>query len=405
METYIFESKNMNENIKTVIYSTVTVLTILSLISAFWLGTENRKIYSSYIEERSLWHQKNRDLEFELDKFKIEVGGIKTQLITYKGQMARLEDNKILTEEDLRELADENNRLKDEVARLVREREGLKDRLTKKVRTEDGKGDDFWSNLLREKTSLELKLSNLKRLLERKDQEILRFEEERTRLSQLTGDLLDEKEGLEERLVDTRSMVSSFSQSLEQEKEEKLESLRNLERLEQDKHALALQLEQAQRDKLATEKKLDDFKQRMIKEEQGKDRFEKRVGYVNQILEDNMLEVTRLKQDLEAALEKIKKMGYDDQDFAVELPRIEVGDNSIQARVVAVNLTEGFIVIDRGKRDGVEEGMGCFIYREGKLIAKLKVKEVREVTSAAEIILDLPQDSVVKNDLVEFSSN
>ena len=140
-------------------------------------------------------------------------------------------------------------------------------------------------------------------------------------------------------------------------------------------------------------------------EEQNKSRFEKRVSYVSQILEDKMLEVTRLKQDLEMALEKIKKIGYDDQEFEVELPRIEVGNNSIQARVVTVNVTEGFIVIDRGRRDGVEKGMECFIYREGKLIAKLKVKEVREVTSAAEILLSLPRESVVKNDLVEFSVN
>ncbi|MDP8252785.1 MAG: hypothetical protein P9X27_00055 [Candidatus Kaelpia aquatica] len=395
----------MNDNIKIVIYSTVTVLTILSLVSAFWLGTENRKIYSSYVEEKALWHQKNRDLEFELDKFKIEVEDIRTQLTAYRSQMAKLEENKLLTEEELEELADDNNRLKDEAARLVREREDLKERLTKRVKAEDGRGDDFWSNLLREKTSLELKLSNLKRLLEKKDEEILRFEDERERLSQLTGELLDEKKGLEERLAETRGIVSSFSQSLEQEKEEKLESIRGLERLEQDKQGLALQLEQAQVDKMATEKRLDDFKQTMLKEEQSKNRFEKRIGYVNQILEDKMLEVTRLKQDLEMALEEIKKMGYDDQEFAVELPRIEVGDNSIQAKVVAVNAADGFIVIDRGRRDGVEEGMECFIYREGRLIAKLKVKEVREVTSAAEFLLSLPQESVAKNDVVEFSGN
>ncbi|MDP8216264.1 MAG: hypothetical protein P9L98_02940 [Candidatus Kaelpia imicola] len=395
----------MSDNIKIVIYSTVIVLTTLSLISAFWLGTENRKIYSSYIEERALWHQKNRDLEFEIDKFKIEVEDIKTRLITYRSQMTRLEDSRLLTEEELKELANENNRLRDEVARLIGERENLKERLTKRVKTEDSRGDDFWSNLLREKTSLELKFSNLKKLLEKRDGEILRFESERVRLDQLTGELLDEKRRLEERLVETRGMVSSFSRSLEQEREERLESIRGLERLERDKRALALQLEQAQGDKIATEKRLDDFKQKMLKEEQSKDRFEKRVSYASQILEDKMLEATRLKQSLEIALKKIKKMSYNDQETAVELPRIEVGDDSIQAKVVTVNAAEGFIVIDRGRRDGVEEGMECFIYREGKLIAKLKVNEVREVTSATEILLSLPQESVVKNDVVEFPGN
>ena len=395
----------MNDNTKIVIYSALTVLTVLSFISAFWLGTENRKIYSNYVEEQSLWHQKNRDLEFELDKFKIEIGEIKTQLLGYREQVVKLKDSEVIAEEELQNLADENSRLKDEVTRLVKDRESLRGRLEKSSKTETRKEDQFWSNLLREKSSLELRLNNLERLLERKDSEISKFENERERLSQLAGELLDEKNILEERLNQTRGMVSSFSQTLEQEKEEKLESIRDLEKLEQDKHSLALQLEQAQRDKLATEKRLEDLKVKMLAEVRGRDKFEKRVGYVNQILEDKMLEVTRLKQGLEGALEDIKKMGYDEEESRVELPSIEVGYNSIEAKVVAINSGEGFIVIDRGRRDGVEPGMKCFIYREGKLIAKLQVKEIREVTSALDIILSLPNDVIAKNDIVEFSSN
>jgi chromosome segregation ATPase len=395
----------MNSNLKIAAYSILAILTMLAFISAFWLGAENRRVYSDYMEEQALWRQKNRDLEFELDKFKIEIAEIRSKLSSYREQIAKLEDRKVIAEEELQSLASENTRLKNEVTRLVRDKGSLQERLQKSTKRDERREDEFWSNLLREKSALELQMSNLERLLQRKDQEISRFEDEGRRLNQITGELLEEKSLLEDRLGETKSLVSSFSQSLEQEREERFESIKTLEKLEQDKQFLALQLEQAQQDKLAAEKRLDNLKGKMAQEQEMKSRFEKRVGYVNQILEDKMLEVTRLKQDLETALEDIKNMAYDQEDSRVELPPIEIRDSSIRAKVISVNNSEGFIVIDRGKRDGVEKGMESFIYREGRLIAKLMVKEVREVTSALDILLNPPNDSIVKNDIVEFSSN
>jgi chromosome segregation ATPase len=395
----------MNSNLKIAAYSILAILTMLAFISAFWLGAENRRVYSDYMEEQALWRQKNRDLEFELDKFKIEIAEIRSKLSSYREQIAKLEDRKVIAEEELQSLASENTRLKNEVTRLVRDKGSLQERLQKSTKRDERREDEFWSNLLREKSALELQMSNLERLLQRKDQEISRFEDEGRRLNQITGELLEEKSLLEDRLGETKSLVSSFSQSLEQEREERFESIKTLEKLEQDKQFLALQLEQAQQDKLAAEKRLDNLKGKMAQEQEMKSRFEKRVGYVNQILEDKMLEVTRLKQDLETALEDIKNMAYDQEDSRVELPPIEIRDSSIRAKVISVNNSEGFIVIDRGKRDGVEKGMESFIYREGRLIAKLMVKEVREVTSALDILLNPPNDSIAKNDIVEFSSN
>jgi chromosome segregation ATPase len=395
----------MNSNLKIAAYSILAILTMLAFISAFWLGAENRRVYSDYMEEQALWRQKNRDLEFELDKFKIEIAEIRSKLSGYREQVAKLEDRKVIAEEELQSLASENTRLKNEVTRLVRDKGSLQERLQKSTKRDERREDEFWSNLLREKSALELQMSNLERLLQRKDQEISRFEDEGRRLNQITGELLEEKSLLEDRLGETKSLVSSFSQSLEQEREERFESIKTLEKLEQDKQFLALQLEQAQQDKLAAEKRLDNLKGKMAQEQEMKSRFEKRVGYVNQILEDKMLEVTRLKQDLETALEDIKNMAYDQEDSRVELPPIEIRDSSIRAKVISVNNSEGFIVIDRGRRDGVESGMESFIYREGRLIAKLRVKEVREVTSALDVLLNTPNDSIVKNDIVEFSSN
>ena len=63
----------MGDTVKTIIYSAIGIVSILALMTSFWLGYENRRIYSQYVEERAIWYQKNRDLEFKVDKLSAEL--------------------------------------------------------------------------------------------------------------------------------------------------------------------------------------------------------------------------------------------------------------------------------------------------------------------------------------------
>ncbi|MDD5614553.1 MAG: hypothetical protein PHQ54_05740 [Candidatus Omnitrophica bacterium] len=395
----------MKDNIKVLIYSAAVILLSISLFSALWLGAENKKMHYSYINDKAAWYKKNRDLEFELDKFRAELENIKLKMEEYKAQLTRAQKESSFGEQDLQGLADENSRLKDDVARLARENKDLQDKFSSVSRDDLNRSDAFWSNLLKEKTSLELKLSNLERLLERKDRDIAGLQEERLRLNQLTSQLIDEKSGLENRLSDTKGMVASLSESLNYKDQERINYLQEVERLEQDKKYLALQLEQAKAESKSAEQKISVLQKQSQSEEAAKADFTKRLGYINQILEDKMLEVVRLQQDLEAALQKIKQLSYESDGEAVKLATIEVGSSSKGAAVVAVDEEEGFIVIDRGRRDGLEKGMTGSIYKEGALIAKVEITEVREVTSAARIILSLPQNKIARNDIVYLSAD
>ncbi|MDP8233472.1 MAG: hypothetical protein P9M06_01525 [Candidatus Saelkia tenebricola] len=395
----------MSDSVKTVIYSLCGTLLSVSVISAVWLGLENRKIYSRYTEEKVLWYQTNRDLEFDLDKFKSEIEKIQANLNKYQTHLSKVEEEKLISENNFKELADENMRLRESVARLVREKNDVKASFTSQENIKyNNTGDDsFWSNLLREKSNLELRLSSLERLLEKKDSEISRFEKEKENLNNIVNDLLDKKENLENKFQDTKKIVSSLSASLEQEKKEKFSYIKQVEEMQRDKNTLQMKVAQAQDRKKEISERITQLEQNVEKEKKEKEIFNQRIGYINRVLEDEVLEVTKLKQDLEMALEKIKKLNYDTEGEAVELPRIEIKDELLKGRVVFVNVEEGFIIIDIGRRDGVQIGMGFSIYRGNTLIAKLQVIDVREVTSAASILLSLPKMQIAENDSVMLS--
>jgi len=395
----------MSDSVKTMIYSLCGTLLSVSIISAVWLGMENRRIYSRYTEEKALWYQKNRELEFNLDKFQSEVEGIKSKLNEYQASLARLKEDKLLSENNLKELANENQRLREKITRLVRKNDELKIRLEKnrKTRSEDGKDDSFWSNLLREKANLELRLNSMNRLLERKDVEIARFEQEKEKLKQIVDDLLDKKADLESKFQGTKKIVSSLSESLEQEKKEKIAYIEQIEKMTKDKDALRLKLEQVRGRKREIEKTIQELQTNVEKEKKEKEAFSQKLGYINRVLEDEMLEITKLKQDLATALENIKKLSYNSDNGAVKLPRIEIKDALLKGKVISINKDQNFVIIDIGKRDGVQVGMEFSIYRDDALIAKLKVIDVREVTSAAKVLLSLPRMQIAEADSVVLS--
>ncbi len=391
----------MTSYARTVINSVLGIILSLSLISAFWLGSENRRMYAHYAKERMLWHQKNRELEFEVDKFTSELEILRQKMDGHNVQLSKVEEEKLISRERVKELADENKKLRDEVARLSRERENIgADSKGRQTAVGENSGDAFWSNLLREKVGLELRLGSMERLLNKKDSEIASFGEEKQRLNQSMDELLNKKMDLEGRIEEIKRIVASLSDSLEQEKNEKLSYAKKIKEMEDKESQLRLKLDETDSAKVGLEKKIRDLEADMKQKEEAKQKFQERLGHINRILEDEMLQVTQLKQDLETALQKIKNLSYAAESPAVELPAIEITDSALKGRIVSINLKENFVVIDIGRRDGASKGQELSVYRGNELIAKLQIIEVREVTAAAKILISLPQQMLAENDIV-----
>jgi len=68
--------------------------------------------------------------------------------------------------------------------------------------------------------------------------------------------------------------------------------------------------------------------------------------------------------------------------------------------VVLVNEAHNFVILNIGKKDGVVEGMDFDIYDNKEKIAKVRIKEVRDRLSAAQI-LEIAKNRKMKTDATE----
>ena len=397
----------MDDTLKTVIYSIIGIVLGLAVISAGWLIRENRRLYSKYLQEKYLWYEKNRDLEFKIDQLQADLNEFRKKFQKTQIYITRLEEEKKEAEERLQQLAEENQKLREKVTRLVKENNEFQSKLNKyKSSPQVTVGDEFWSNILRDKANLELQLNSLQRLLEKKDKQIQDVEQSKQQLQARLQRLSHEKQQLEAKLAEVKKLVSDLSSSLQQEKQEKLKYVQELQRLETEQQNLTARVTSVEEERKHLQQKIVQLKQQLQLAQKQKEAYNKRLAEINQILEDKMLEVTKLKKDLEVALENIKKLSYNiSSSQAVTLPKIEVKTKRVEGKILQVDCDNGFVIIDLGRRDGLKEGMKCNVYRKGELIAKLEVIKTEEVTSAARIVKGLPYDQITESDSVAILNN
>ena len=74
-----------------------------------------------------------------------------------------------------------------------------------------------------------------------------------------------------------------------------------------------------------------------------------------------------------------------------------------EARVLEFNRPYNFVTLNLGERDGLQNGMTLSIIREGKLVAKAKVKQVRPAVSAAALLPGTIRSEVRAGDAVSFA--
>ncbi len=73
-----------------------------------------------------------------------------------------------------------------------------------------------------------------------------------------------------------------------------------------------------------------------------------------------------------------------------------------EAHVLDVNKSYNFVTLNLGEQDGLRENMTVSIVREGKLVAKARVKQVRASVSAATVIPESVRSDVRTGDAVAF---
>lgn len=75
---------------------------------------------------------------------------------------------------------------------------------------------------------------------------------------------------------------------------------------------------------------------------------------------------------------------------------------TLSGRILAVNPTWNFVILDLGKNDQVMEGMTMVVYRGDKKIGKIKTATVDPQTSVADILPDTPATAIEVGDQVLY---
>lgn len=75
---------------------------------------------------------------------------------------------------------------------------------------------------------------------------------------------------------------------------------------------------------------------------------------------------------------------------------------SLSGKIVAVNPTWNFVILDLGKNDQMSEGMSMVIYRGEKMIGKAKVVTVDATTSVADLMPGTPAQAIEVGDQIIY---
>ena len=75
---------------------------------------------------------------------------------------------------------------------------------------------------------------------------------------------------------------------------------------------------------------------------------------------------------------------------------------SLSGRILAVNPTWNFVILDLGKNDQVAEGLTMVIYRGDKMIGKIKTVTVDAQTSVADVLPGTPASAIEVGDQVVY---
>jgi septal ring factor EnvC (AmiA/AmiB activator) len=234
------------------------------------------------------------------------------------------------------------------------------------------------------------KLSGENQTLLKQIQDISREKEQLADKVNLVSDkissLTKEKEALEKNLHD-------LTVDLEKEKQGRLQSEERITPIQEENASLKSQVEQL------TSRK--DILVNQLTELQNKNKsLEDRFNEMDKQLKEKMVQVESIRKKLEQT--KNSANAIIQNGDSVELSPIVIHPQgslamrpqmtapvtekgSLVGKVIAVNKENGFVVIDMGSEQGVSMGDTFKVYNNNKVLALLKVIQVRDAISACDI--------------------
>lgn len=209
---------------------------------------------------------------------------------------------------------------------------------------------------------------------------------------------MDKRKALEQRLQSNESMKADLDKNLQQTKQE-VERL--MAKLSDGDSQIANLTKELQTEKSNSEKLISDvgnLESQMKQEKIAKEDLSKQLEKAKQDLatkEKEFKSITDTKSELEA---KLKDLEAKSQHESVQLEKIVVKQgvaaSSLEGKIVSVNREYDFVIVDLGKKDGIQIGDILTVYDKSEPAAKIKVEKVYEALCAANFLPQTQKDKI-----------
>lgn len=254
-----------------------------------------------------------------------------------------------------------------------------------------GTNDEYWAQVLKKKTDLELQLDSIRNELRSLKNANDRLMREKGALEMEITNLNNDREELKRQIEYNQKVTDGITQELVRERNDKMRIFNNMKSIKTENSVLMRQLKSVNSKKAELEKKMDSLQQ----ENSG---FQRKFGEMETILTDRMSQIDSLKNKLDVAATGAAPEEAQQKKGPVELPPIvvrpqtektsikqDVPSASPSGKVLAINRENSFVVINIGQDTGINAGDGMKVYRDDKEIARLEVIQVRREISACDI--------------------
>lgn len=253
-----------------------------------------------------------------------------------------------------------------------------------------GAEEEHWAQLLKEKASLELDIGKLKDELSKRSIEIVELKQSNEALKIELDALKHAKEEIEDTIQQKEELANNLSLELARTKNDKKFVAEKAAKLGTENGQLRQQIKQLSSAKSALEKSI-------VRLTGEKDEIQKKLGETESIVQSKIDEIWEIKDSLDRSF-KAARSSASTASGEVELPPIVVsagtarpvldpasGKPGFEGKVLSLNETNNFVIVDIGKKRGLREGDSLGVYRGSEYIARLEVIQVREDIAAADL--------------------
>lgn len=329
------------------------------------------------------------NIKKDRDKFKDRVDNIKKERDGLMSKVQNLVKKNESLQEDLQRARSMQEEMEAEPVPTPQPKTRSTARQTSIPVTADDGDEAYWAQLLKDKASLEIKISELEEELSQNSLEIVELTQAKTELEIELDTVQHDREELERNIAHQEGLINNLSLELARTKNDKKFVSDRAKKVTDENKELRKQLKMLASTKGALEKSI-------VRLTKDKDKIESQLGQSEIIVQSKIDEIWDIKDSLDKAF-KTSTTGVEPSSD-VELPPIVVSSNGqgasyntgishpgLNGKVVSINEDNNFLIVNIGEDSGVRVGDKLSVYRDTKYLASLEVIQVRKDIAAADI--------------------